>query len=87
MFTAQEAASSAVSQSPTASIQQEQPAPSVPSLQQEPVSTAFDYRLLLGKVYTQWKGHNQEAEAVYDALIKDYPDDFRGYLAKGLLLK
>lgn len=44
-------------------------------------------RLLLGKVYAQWKGHVGDATAVYDELIQKYPEDFRGYLAKGVLLR
>lgn len=42
--------------------------------------------LLLGKAYSDW-GHVSDAVAVYDQLISKYPDDFRGYLAKGIILK
>ncbi|EPS61065.1 hypothetical protein M569_13735, partial [Genlisea aurea] len=42
--------------------------------------------LLLGKAYSKW-GHISDAISVYDHLISAYPDDFRGYLAKGILLK
>eukprot|EP00252_Welwitschia_mirabilis_P009182 TRINITY_DN2152_c0_g1_i7.p1 TRINITY_DN2152_c0_g1~~TRINITY_DN2152_c0_g1_i7.p1 ORF type:complete len:138 (+),score=25.09 TRINITY_DN2152_c0_g1_i7:89-502(+) len=42
--------------------------------------------LLLGKAYSDW-GHIGDALAVYDGLISKYPEDFRGYLAKGILLK
>ncbi|KFK42275.1 hypothetical protein AALP_AA2G234800 [Arabis alpina] len=42
--------------------------------------------LLLGKAYSDW-GHISDAIAVYDRLITDHPEDFRGYLAKGILLK
>ncbi|KAK6915217.1 hypothetical protein RJ641_020334, partial [Dillenia turbinata] len=42
--------------------------------------------LLLGKAYSDW-GHVSDAITVYDQLISSYPDDFRGYLAKGILLK
>ncbi|RYR11385.1 hypothetical protein Ahy_B04g068927 [Arachis hypogaea] len=42
--------------------------------------------LLLGKAYSDW-GHVSDAVAVYDQLISTYPDDFRGYLAKGIILK
>ncbi|XP_019456654.1 PREDICTED: uncharacterized protein LOC109357276 isoform X1 [Lupinus angustifolius] len=42
--------------------------------------------LLLGKAYSDW-GHVSDAVAVYDQLISTHPDDFRGYLAKGIILK
>ncbi|CAK7323758.1 unnamed protein product [Dovyalis caffra] len=42
--------------------------------------------LLLGKAYSDW-GHVSDAVSVYDQLISRHPDDFRGYLAKGILLK
>ncbi|XP_078432426.1 tetratricopeptide repeat (TPR)-like superfamily protein isoform X2 [Wolffia australiana] len=42
--------------------------------------------LLLGKAYSDW-GHVGDAVAVYDQLISTYPNDFRGYLAKGIILK
>ncbi|XP_022721359.1 uncharacterized protein LOC111278887 isoform X6 [Durio zibethinus] len=42
--------------------------------------------LLLGKAYSDW-GHVRDAVAVYDQLISSHPNDFRGYLAKGILLK
>ncbi|THU71073.1 hypothetical protein C4D60_Mb08t31710 [Musa balbisiana] len=42
--------------------------------------------LLLGKAYSNW-GHVSDAVAVYDQLISKHPDDFRGYLAKGIILK
>uniref|UniRef100_A0A1J3K095 Protein SLOW GREEN 1, chloroplastic n=1 Tax=Noccaea caerulescens TaxID=107243 RepID=A0A1J3K095_NOCCA len=42
--------------------------------------------LLLGKAYSDW-GHISDAIAVYDRLITDHPEDFRGYLAKGIILK
>ena len=43
--------------------------------------------LLLAKVYSSWGGHDNDALAAYDGLIKALPEDFRGYLAKGLFLK
>ncbi len=43
--------------------------------------------LLLAKVYGSWRGHDNDALATYDALIKTAPEDFRAYLAKGLFLK
>ncbi|KAL4629284.1 hypothetical protein ACB092_05G295600 [Castanea dentata] len=42
--------------------------------------------LLLGKAYSYW-GHISDAVSVYDRLISSHPDDFRGYLAKGIILK
>ncbi|XVF23312.1 hypothetical protein REPUB_Repub13aG0026400 [Reevesia pubescens] len=42
--------------------------------------------LLLGKAYSDW-GHVSDAVAVYDQLISSHPNDFRGYLAKGIILK
>lgn len=42
--------------------------------------------LLLGKSYSDW-GHVGDAVSVYDQLISSHPDDFRGYLAKGIILK
>ncbi|PIN23894.1 hypothetical protein CDL12_03405 [Handroanthus impetiginosus] len=42
--------------------------------------------LLLGKAYSDW-GHISDAVAVYDQLIASHPADFRGYLAKGIILK
>lgn len=42
--------------------------------------------LLLGKAYSDW-GHVSDAVAVYDQLISKHPDDFRGYLAKAIILK
>ncbi|GER53661.1 tetratricopeptide repeat protein [Striga asiatica] len=42
--------------------------------------------LLLGKAYSDW-GRISDAILVYDQLISSHPDDFRGYLAKGIILK
>ncbi|VAH51671.1 unnamed protein product [Triticum turgidum subsp. durum] len=42
--------------------------------------------LLLGKAYSDW-GHISDAVTVYDNLITEHPEDFRGYLAKGAILK
>ncbi|XP_016683760.1 uncharacterized protein [Gossypium hirsutum] len=42
--------------------------------------------LLLGKAYSVW-GHVSDAIAIYDQLISSNPNDFRGYLAKGIILK
>ncbi|KAH1240077.1 hypothetical protein GmHk_07G018042 [Glycine max] len=45
-----------------------------------------EVELLLGKAYSDW-GHVRDAVAVYDQLISTHPNDFRGYLAKGIILK
>uniref|UniRef100_A0A2P2LQ10 Uncharacterized protein LOC105131691 isoform X1 n=2 Tax=Rhizophora mucronata TaxID=61149 RepID=A0A2P2LQ10_RHIMU len=42
--------------------------------------------LLLGKAYSDW-GHVNDAVSVYNQLISTHPEDFRGYLAKGIILK
>ncbi|KAJ4749017.1 Tetratricopeptide repeat (TPR)-like superfamily protein [Rhynchospora pubera] len=42
--------------------------------------------LLIGKAYSDW-GHLSDAVAVYDKLMREHPNDFRGYLAKGIILK
>ncbi|KAL2462541.1 Tetratricopeptide repeat (TPR)-like superfamily protein [Forsythia ovata] len=42
--------------------------------------------LLLGKAYSDW-GKISDAVSVYNQLISSHPDDFRGYLAKGIILK
>lgn len=42
--------------------------------------------LLLGKAYSDWD-HVRDAVAVYESIITNYPEDFRGYLAKAILLK
>ena len=45
-----------------------------------------ELRLLLGRAYAAWAGHQQDALATYDAFIRDRPEDYRGYVAKGALL-
>ncbi|KAK3126719.1 hypothetical protein QOZ80_7AG0561320 [Eleusine coracana subsp. coracana] len=42
--------------------------------------------LLLGKAYSDW-GRISDAVSVYDELINEHPEDFRPYLAKGIILK
>ncbi|CAI5529432.1 unnamed protein product, partial [Closterium sp. Naga37s-1] len=54
--------------------------------EQEGVADEVQVALLLGKAYAAW-GRPGDAAAVYDGLIASRPDDFRGYLAKGLFLK
>ena len=43
--------------------------------------------LLLGRAYSAWKGHDLDAEGVYDKLIEGHPEDYRGYTAKAVLLR
>ncbi|GFR49540.1 hypothetical protein Agub_g11584 [Astrephomene gubernaculifera] len=60
------------------------PAPAAPAVRPlDPVGV----ELLRGKVYSSWRGHEQDALAAYDELLAAYPEDYRGYLAKGLFLK
>ncbi|CAI7858216.1 unnamed protein product, partial [Closterium sp. NIES-53] len=54
--------------------------------EEEGVADEVQVALLLGKAYAAW-GRPGDAAAVYDGLIASRPDDFRGYLAKGLFLK
>lgn len=42
--------------------------------------------LLLAKAYQSWN-KTADALSVYDGVIAGHPDDFRPFLAKGLLLK
>ncbi|KAG2433688.1 hypothetical protein HXX76_008058 [Chlamydomonas incerta] len=43
--------------------------------------------LLTAKSFAAWRGHEQDALATYEELIKAFPEDYRGYLAKGVFLK
>lgn len=43
--------------------------------------------LLLAKTFSGWRGHENDALGTYDVLIARFPEDFRGYLAKGVFLK
>ncbi|XP_040369620.1 uncharacterized protein LOC112188011 isoform X2 [Rosa chinensis] len=49
-------------------------------------TTELQVELLLGKAYSDW-GHISDAVSVYDRLISSHPNDFRGYLAKGIILR
>ena len=42
---------------------------------------------MLARVYTEWEGHENDAFAIYDQLTNQDPNEFRAWLAKGLLLK
>ena len=39
------------------------------------------------QVYSQWDRHDGDAMAVFDGILQKNPEDFRGYLAKGVLLR
>ncbi|XP_078169648.1 tetratricopeptide repeat (TPR)-like superfamily protein [Carex rostrata] len=54
--------------------------------QNKPNIDPVQVELLIGKAYSDW-GHLSDAVAVYDELISKHPNDFRGYLAKGIILK
>lgn len=55
-------------------------------MKENPVVDHIQLDLLLGKAYSDW-GHVSDAISVYDQIISKHPDDFRGYLAKGVILK
>ncbi|XP_050379839.1 uncharacterized protein LOC126797217 [Argentina anserina] len=57
-------------------------ASSTTGMQVDPIQV----ELLLGKAYSDW-GHISDAVSVYDRLISSHPNDFRGYLAKGIILR
>lgn len=62
----------------------------LPSNQDELVALGYgdsELSLLLGRVYAQWPGHDGQALDIYDKLIQKNPDDFRGYLARGVLFR
>ena len=42
---------------------------------------------LFMQVYSQWDKHVGEALAVFDGILQKDPQDFRAYLAKGVLLR
>lgn len=43
--------------------------------------------MLQAKLLAQWRGHTPDALIVYEDLCNAYPDDFRPFLGRGLLLK
>jgi tetratricopeptide (TPR) repeat protein len=47
----------------------------------------IDASLLEARVYSGWKGHGKDAEESYTRVIAEHPDDFRGYLAKGVFFR
>jgi tetratricopeptide (TPR) repeat protein len=46
-----------------------------------------DAKLLTARVYSGWKGHGKEAERAYQEAVDAAPEDFRGYLAKGVFFR
>ena len=81
--TATAAAAASTSAPATTSTAKKNAAPAAPVSSVD--AAALD--LLTAKVYSRWRGHDADALATYEALIQRTPDDFRGYLAKGLFLK
>ncbi|KAK9087984.1 hypothetical protein Syun_030378 [Stephania yunnanensis] len=51
----------------------------------DPIQRYLTFLLL--KTYSSDWGHVSDAVSVYDQLISKYPNEFRGYLAKGIILK
>jgi Flp pilus assembly protein TadD len=51
------------------------------------VSDDVDATLLTARIYSGWKGHGKDAEENYTKVIAEHPDDFRGYLAKGVFFR
>jgi len=43
--------------------------------------------MLQAKLLAQWRGHTPDALVLYEDLCNAYPDDFRPFLGRGLLLK
>ena len=46
-----------------------------------------DADLLKARVYSGWKGKGKEAEKAFADVVETHPDDFRGYLAKGVFAR
>ncbi len=46
-----------------------------------------DADLLKARVYSGWKGKGKEAEKAFADIVETHPDDFRGYLAKGVFAR
>lgn len=61
----------------------------VESLRQRGDSGLADVELgmLQAKLLAQWRGHTPDAIRLYEDLCNAYPDDFRPFLGRGLLLK
>ena len=48
---------------------------------------AYDLGLLQGKLLAEWPRHAPEADALYEELAEQKPDDFRAWLARGALAR
>lgn len=61
----------------------------VESLRRSNVNGVSDVELgmLQAKLLAQWRGHTPDALVLYEDLCNSYPDDFRPFLGRGLLLK
>ena len=46
-----------------------------------------DADLLKARVYSGWKGKGKEADKAFADVVETHPDDFRGYLAKGVFAR
>jgi len=46
-----------------------------------------DRELLKARVYSSWKGKGKEAEQAFADVVLKHPEDFRGYLAKGVFAR
>ena len=46
-----------------------------------------DAELLKARVYSGWKGKGKEAEKAFSDVVENHPEDFRGYLAKGVFMR
>ncbi|KAK9835042.1 hypothetical protein WJX81_006516 [Elliptochloris bilobata] len=51
-----------------------------------PGPTTYELDMLLAKTYAQWSNHAADALKVYGGLIAQAPNDYRAYLARGVLL-
>ena len=59
----------------------------IKDFRQKSMADDVDLDLLEARVYSGWKGHGKEAEEKYRAVVDGHPDDFRGYLAKGVFFR
>ena len=46
-----------------------------------------DAELLKARVYSGWKGKGKEAEKAFSDVVEKHPEDFRGYLARGVFMR
>jgi tetratricopeptide (TPR) repeat protein len=59
----------------------------IKDFRQKSIADDVDLDLLEARVYSGWKGHGKEAEEKYQAVVDGHPEDFRGYLAKGVFFR